>query len=119
MTHAASTLAAEGRLSAPGHGEDDALLRRRGRRRARPSGGCATSGFPGGIVAFLLLYYLPSGAGLSGAAQAGIACFALALVWWVTEPFPTYVTSLVADVPAAGDARRRRQGHHGRARAWR
>lgn len=51
-------------------------------------------GFPGGIAAFLLLYYLPAGPGLSGAAQAGIACFALALVWWVTEPFPTYVTSL-------------------------
>ena len=51
-------------------------------------------GFPGGILAFLLLYYLPFGPSLSGAAQAGIACFVLALVWWVTEPFPTYVTSL-------------------------
>lgn len=52
-------------------------------------------GFPGGILIFLLVYYLPAGAGLSAAAQAGAACFALALVWWVTEPFPTYVTSLV------------------------
>lgn len=52
-------------------------------------------GFPGGIALFLLVYYLPAGAGLSAAAQAGAACFALALVWWVTEPFPTYVTSLV------------------------
>jgi anion transporter len=52
-------------------------------------------GFPGGIALFLLVYYLPAGAGLSSAAQAGAACFALALVWWVTEPFPTYVTSLV------------------------
>ncbi|MFO1293117.1 MAG: SLC13 family permease [Rubrivivax sp.] len=52
-------------------------------------------GFPGGILAFLLILYLPPGAGLSAAAQAGAACFALALVWWVTEPFPTYVTSLV------------------------
>jgi solute carrier family 13 (sodium-dependent dicarboxylate transporter), member 2/3/5 len=51
-------------------------------------------GFPGGILVFLLLYYLPPAAGLSGAAQAGMACFALALVWWVTEPLPTYVTSL-------------------------
>lgn len=51
-------------------------------------------GFPGGILAFLLIYLLPAEAGLSGAAQAGMACFALALVWWVTEPFPTYVTSL-------------------------
>jgi len=52
-------------------------------------------GFPGGILLFLLVFYLPAGAGLSAAAQAGAACFALALVWWVTEPFPTYVTSLV------------------------
>ncbi|MBK8791889.1 MAG: anion permease [Holophaga sp.] len=52
-------------------------------------------GFPGGIALFLLVYYLPAGAGLSASAQAGAACFALALVWWVTEPFPTYVTSLV------------------------
>jgi sodium-dependent dicarboxylate transporter 2/3/5 len=51
-------------------------------------------GFPGGILVFLLLFYLPADAGLSGAAQAGAACFALALVWWITEPFPTYVTSL-------------------------
>lgn len=52
-------------------------------------------GFPGGILLFLLIMYLPAGAGLSGSAQAGAACFMLALVWWVTEPFPTYVTSLV------------------------
>jgi sodium-dependent dicarboxylate transporter 2/3/5 len=52
-------------------------------------------GFPGGILLFLLIYYLPPGAGLSASAQAGAACFALALVWWVTEPFPTYLTSLV------------------------
>ncbi len=52
-------------------------------------------GFPGGILVFLLVYYLPADAGLSAAAQAGAACFLLALVWWVTEPFPTYVTSLV------------------------
>jgi sodium-dependent dicarboxylate transporter 2/3/5 len=52
-------------------------------------------GFPGGIIAFLLLYFLPLGAGLSVTGQSGLASFALALVWWVTEPFPTYLTSLV------------------------
>jgi len=52
-------------------------------------------GFPGGIALFLLVFYLPGGAGLTNAAQTGAACFALALVWWVTEPFPTYVTSLI------------------------
>ncbi|MBK7961174.1 MAG: anion permease [Bdellovibrionales bacterium] len=52
-------------------------------------------GFPGGILLFLLVLYAPAGAGLSASAQAGAACFGLALVWWVTEPFPTYVTSLM------------------------
>jgi anion transporter len=51
-------------------------------------------GFPGGILVFLLFFYLPLGPGISAAGQAGIACFLLALVWWVTEPFPTSVTSL-------------------------
>ena len=51
-------------------------------------------GFPGGIAVFLFFLYWPFGPGLSASAQAGIACFLLALVWWVTEPFPTYVTSL-------------------------
>lgn len=52
-------------------------------------------GFPGGIAAFLLLYFLPLGGGLSMAGHAGLSAFALALVWWVTEPVPTYLTSLV------------------------
>lgn len=52
-------------------------------------------GFPLGILAFLLLYYMDRPAGLTGAGQTVIACFALALVWWVSEPIPTHLTSLV------------------------
>ena len=52
-------------------------------------------GLPLGIAAFLALYYMPTPAGLTGAGQVVIACFALALVWWVTEPIPTHLTSLV------------------------
>lgn len=52
-------------------------------------------GFPVGVAVFLALYYMPTPAGLTTAGQAVIACFAAALVWWVTEPMPTYVTSLV------------------------
>jgi anion transporter len=52
-------------------------------------------GLPGGIAAFLLTYYLPLPAGLSADGQAALAAFALALVWWVTEPVPTHLTSLV------------------------
>ncbi|MBK8167670.1 MAG: anion permease [bacterium] len=52
-------------------------------------------GFPFGIVAFLLIYYMERPSGLSGAGQTVIACFALALTWWVSEPIPTHLTSLV------------------------
>jgi solute carrier family 13 (sodium-dependent dicarboxylate transporter), member 2/3/5 len=51
-------------------------------------------GLPLGIVAFLALYYMPTPVGLTGAGQVVIACFALALVWWITEPIPTHLTSL-------------------------
>jgi anion transporter len=51
-------------------------------------------GLPAGIVVFLLLFFLPLGGGLSARGQAGLASFALALIWWVTEPVPTYLTSL-------------------------
>ncbi len=52
-------------------------------------------GFPAGVLAFLSLYYMPTPDGLTTAGQVVIATFAAALVWWVTEPIPTHVTSLV------------------------
>ena len=52
-------------------------------------------GVPVGLAVFLALYYMPTPAGLTAGGQAVIASFSLALIWWVTEPFPTYVTSLV------------------------
>jgi anion transporter len=52
-------------------------------------------GLPLGILAFLALYYMRTPAGLTGAGQTVIASFALALVWWITEPIPTHLTSLV------------------------
>jgi solute carrier family 13 (sodium-dependent dicarboxylate transporter), member 2/3/5 len=52
-------------------------------------------GLPLGILAFLALYYMPTPAGLTGAGQTVIACFSLALVWWITEPIPTHLTSMV------------------------
>ncbi|MBI4862530.1 MAG: anion permease [Candidatus Riflebacteria bacterium] len=51
-------------------------------------------GLPAGVIAFLALYYCPTPVGLTAAGQAVIASFALALVWWVTEPVATHVTSL-------------------------
>ncbi|HEX7939338.1 MAG TPA: SLC13 family permease [Gemmatimonadaceae bacterium] len=52
-------------------------------------------GLPAGALAFALLALAPTPDGLTRAAQMAAASFALALVWWVTEPLPTYVTSLV------------------------
>lgn len=52
-------------------------------------------GLPIGILAFLYLYYMPTPVGLSSAGQSVIACFAFALVLWVTESIPTHVTSLI------------------------
>ena len=52
-------------------------------------------GLPLGVIVFGLLYHMPAGAGLTASAQAAAACFILALIWWITEPVPTYVTSFV------------------------
>ncbi|MBS1818864.1 MAG: DASS family sodium-coupled anion symporter [Acidobacteria bacterium] len=52
-------------------------------------------GFPLGLVLFGLLYLMPTPGGLTTAAQAALACFALAITWWVAEPVPAYVTSLL------------------------
>jgi len=55
-------------------------------------------GFPVGILVWLGLLVAPLPNGLSHAGQVAVAVFAGALVWWVTEPVPTYVTSLVVMV---------------------
>lgn len=52
-------------------------------------------GLPLGIVAFLAIALAPTPVGLTAAGQRSAAAFALALVWWITEPIPTHVTSLV------------------------
>ncbi len=52
-------------------------------------------GFSLGILVFLILYYMPTPDGLTTGGQVVIAVFATALVWWVTEPVPTHVTSLM------------------------
>jgi anion transporter len=50
---------------------------------------------PLGPVVFLAIFLMPTPAGLTPGAQAALASFAMALVWWAGEPLPTYVTSLV------------------------
>jgi anion transporter len=52
-------------------------------------------GLPLGIATFAALLLMPTPAGLSPQGQAALASFALALIWWIGEPVPTYVTSLV------------------------
>lgn len=74
-------------LSPKGHEPTSALDRR-----------LRSLGLPLGVGLFALLCLLPTPAGLSVAGQRAAATFALALVWWVTEPVPTYVTSLLVMV---------------------
>ena len=52
-------------------------------------------GLPLGALVFAVIMLLPRAPALPAAGQAALAAFALALVWWVTEPVPTHVTSLV------------------------
>ena len=52
-------------------------------------------GLPLGPAVFLLLMLMPLPAGLASSGRAALACFALALIWWISEPIPTYVTSLL------------------------
>lgn len=51
-------------------------------------------GLPLGVAVFLAIYLAPRSPDLAPAGQAAFAAFALALVWWVTEPIPPYLTSL-------------------------
>lgn len=52
-------------------------------------------GLPIGVVAFTAILVMSRPTGLSAAGQSAMAAFALALIWWVTEPVPPYLTSLV------------------------
>ncbi len=51
-------------------------------------------GFPSGILVFALIYFMPTPPGLMVSGQIVLACFALALVWWLTEPIPPHITSI-------------------------
>jgi sodium-dependent dicarboxylate transporter 2/3/5 len=48
-----------------------------------------------GPVLYLAVTQLPLSTGLTGNGRSALAAFALALTWWIGEPIPTYVTSLV------------------------
>ena len=52
-------------------------------------------GLPLGVAVFLVIQLVPRAQTLPAAGQTALAAFALALVWWVTEPVPTHLTSLV------------------------
>ena len=52
-------------------------------------------GIPLGVAAYLALVLPDAPTGVTPAGQNAAAAFALALVWWVCEPLPTHVTSLV------------------------
>ncbi|HEX7023221.1 MAG TPA: SLC13 family permease, partial [Gemmatimonadales bacterium] len=52
-------------------------------------------GMPIGIGVAVWILALPTPDGLTAAGQAALATFAFGLVWWIAEPVPTYVTSLI------------------------
>lgn len=52
-------------------------------------------GLPLGLIVFALLLTMPLPEGLAANGRAALACFALALIWWIAEPVPTHVTSLL------------------------
>jgi anion transporter len=52
-------------------------------------------GTPAGIAVAVWILALPTPDGLTPTGQAALASFAFALVWWIAEPVPTYVTSLI------------------------
>lgn len=55
-------------------------------------------GFPLGLVVFTAIYLMPGKLGLSLSGQTVLAIFATGLVWWITSPFPNYLTSLLVVV---------------------
>lgn len=99
----AKAAAAPQEAAAPGNGDLDGLLDLERHKLANVPERQANAserwmkylGLPLGIAAFLLIFYLPLPAGLTASGQAVLACFAMALVWWISEPIPTYLTSLV------------------------
>lgn len=52
-------------------------------------------GLPAGPIAFFAIGLASTPPGLTVAGQRSAAAFAMALIWWIAEPVPTYVTSLV------------------------
>lgn len=55
-------------------------------------------GLPLAIIVFTLLYTMPAPAGVTMQGKAAAAVFFLALILWVSEAIPVYVTALVAIV---------------------
>lgn len=48
-----------------------------------------------GPLVFIAILLMPLPEGLEANGRAALASFAFALIWWIGEPVPTYVTSLV------------------------
>ncbi|MEC0227862.1 SLC13 family permease [Paenibacillus alba] len=53
-------------------------------------------GIPLAAVAGLLLFFMPTPAGLTLEAQKAIAIFTASLILWITTPIPIYLTSIMA-----------------------
>lgn len=67
-------------------------------------------GFLVGIVAMLVIGFMPTPEGLSLVGQRVLAVTVLMVVFWITEAMPDPVHSAVADLPVPGNANHRLQG---------
>ncbi|GGI46801.1 membrane protein [Paenibacillus marchantiophytorum] len=53
-------------------------------------------GIPLAVIVGLLLFFMPTPAGLSAEGQKAISIFTASLILWITTPIPIYLTSIMA-----------------------
>ncbi|WP_282936012.1 DASS family sodium-coupled anion symporter [Paenibacillus sp. RC67] len=80
---------------------DLASLERNGKeppleKKSRLEEGMKRWGVPLAVIVALVLFFMPTPAGLSAEAQKSIAIFTGSLILWITTPIPIYLTSMIA-----------------------
>ncbi|WP_036747014.1 SLC13 family permease [Paenibacillus sp. UNC451MF] len=65
-------------------------------KKSRLEEGMKRWGVPLAVIVALVLFFMPTPAGLSVEAQKSIAIFTGSLILWITTPIPIYLTSMIA-----------------------
>lgn len=66
------------------------------KKKSKVEGAMKKWGIPLAIIVGLLLFFMPTPAGMSLEAQRAIAIFTGSLILWITTPIPIYLTSMMA-----------------------